>query len=184
MAKEMKWMGAILIVLFAGYFINSFQQGKYNAKSDRIFNIDQTDIFSIEISKDNESLKLSFNGENWNLVDHDTLTVKGNTINSFFSTMLKLEKTSLVSKNPDNWKKFMVDDSSGAKLRFLDYENNVLSEVTIGRSNAEWSSSNIRIGDNPEVYHTSENVSWQINPSPTYWGEVVQADSVSSGIED
>jgi len=184
MAKEMKWMGAILIVLFAGYFINSFQQGKYNAKSDRIFNIDQTDIFSIEISKDNESLKLSFNGENWNLVDHDTLTVKGNTINSFFSTMLTLEKTSLVSKNPDNWKKFMVDDSSGAKLRFLDYENNVLSEVTIGRSNAEWSSSNIRIGGNPEVYHTSENVSWQINPSPTYWGEVVQADSVSSGIED
>jgi len=85
----------------------------------------------------------------------------------------------LVSKNPENWKKFMVDDSSGSKLRFFDYENNVLSEVTIGRSNAEWSSSNIRVGDGPEVYHTNENVSWQINPSPTYWGEIIKDDSTS-----
>ena len=98
--------------------------------------------------------------------------------------MLTLEKTSLVSKNPANWNKFMVDDSSGAKLKFLDFENKVLSEVVVGRSNAEWSSSNIRIGDKPEVYHTSENVSWQINPSPTYWGEVVQADSISTQAED
>ena len=56
--------------------------------------------------------------------------------------------------------------------------------MVVGRSNAEWSPSNIRIGDKPEVYHTSENVSWQINPSPTYWGEVVQADSISTQAKD
>ena len=179
MGKEMRWMAVLLVVLVAGYFINSFQQGKYNASSDRIFNIDQSDIFSLEISKDNESVKLSFDGESWEILDHDSLTVKANTINSFFTTILTLEKTSLVSKNPANWHKFMVDDSSGAKLKFLDFESKVLSEVVVGRSNAEWSSSNIRIGDQPEVYHTSENISWQINPSPTYWGEVVQADSIS-----
>ena len=78
----------------------------------------------------------------------------------------------------------MVDDSSGAKLKLLDFESKVLSEVVVGRSNAEWSSSNIRIGDGPEVYHTSENISWQINPSPSYWGEVVQSDSTSSEIEE
>ena len=88
-------------------------------------------------------------------MDHDSLTVKANTINSFFTTMLNLEKTSLVSKNPSNWHKFMVDDSSGAKLKFLDFESKVLSEVVVGRSNAEWSSSNIRIGDVPEVYPVS-----------------------------
>ena len=184
MGKEMRWMAVLLVVLVAGYFINSFQQGKYNASSDRIFNFDQSDIFSLEISKDNESVKLSFDGESWEILDHDSLTVKANTINSFFSTILALEKTSLVSKNPVNWKKFMVDDSSGAKLKLLDFESKVLSEVVVGRSNAEWSSSNIRIGDGPEVYHTSENVSWQINPSPSYWGEVVQSDSTSSEIEE
>ena len=88
MVKEMRWMAVLLIVLVAGYFINSIQQGKYNASSDRIFNIDQSDIFSLEISKDNESVKLSFDGESWEILDHDSLTVKANTINSFFTTML------------------------------------------------------------------------------------------------
>ena len=184
MGKGMKWMGIAFVVLFIGFFINSAQQGRYNAKSDRIFNIDRADIFLVEISKDKETVLLSYNGENWSIIDHDSLTVKSNTINSFFSTMLNLKKTSLVSKNPDNWKKFMVDDSTGAKLKFLDFEKKVLSEVIIGRSNAEWSSSNIRVGDGPEVYHTNENVSWQINPSPTYWGEVVTTDSSSSETED
>ena len=184
MGKEMKRMGIVLAILFAGYFINSSQQGQYNSKSDRIFNIDKADVFSIEISKENEAISLTYNGEDWSIVDHDSLTVKVNTVNSFFSTILSLEKTSLVSKNPANWKKFMVDDSSGSKLRFLDYENNVLSKVIIGRSNAEWSSSNIRIGDEPEVYHTNENVSWQINPSPMYWGEVVKNDSIATETEE
>jgi len=180
MGKEMKWMGIILMALCIGYLINSFQQGQYNSKSDRIFSIDKADVFSIEITKENETISLTFDGESWSMPNHDSLTVKANTVNSFFTTILNLEKTSLVSKNPENWKKFMVDDSSGSKLRFFDYENNVLSEVTIGRSNAEWSSSNIRIGDGPEVYHTNENVSWQINPSPTYWGETINDDSTSS----
>ena len=55
MGKEMKRMGIVLGVLFAGYFINSSQQGKYNSKSDRIFNINKADVFSIEISKENEA---------------------------------------------------------------------------------------------------------------------------------
>ena len=122
MGKEMKWMGIAFVVLFIGFFINNAQQGRYNAKSDRIFNIDRADIFLVEISKDKETVLLSYNGENWSIIDHDSLTVKSNTINSFFSTMLNLKKTSLVSKNPDNWKKFMVDDSTGAKLKFLDFE--------------------------------------------------------------
>ena len=88
MGKEMRWMAVLLIVLVAGYFINSLQQGKYNASSDRIFNIEQSDIFSLEISKDNETVKLSFDGENWKILDHDSLTVKANTINNFFNTCL------------------------------------------------------------------------------------------------
>ena len=58
----------------------------------------------------------------------------------------------------------MVGDSTGTHLKFIDYNNETLSKIVVGRSNAEWSTSNIRIGDSPEVHHTSENVSWQINP--------------------
>ena len=74
----------------------------------------------------------------------------------------------------------MVGDSTGTHLKFLDYNKNTLAQITVGRSNAEWSTSNIRINDEPEVYHSSENVSWQINPSPNHWGEVVEPDSTKS----
>ena len=58
---------------------------------------------------------------------------------------------------------FMVGDSTGTHLKLLDHDQQALGKITVGRSNAEWSSSNIRIGDQPEVYHSSENITWQMN---------------------
>ncbi|MEC9437031.1 MAG: DUF4340 domain-containing protein [Candidatus Neomarinimicrobiota bacterium] len=179
MGKQMKWMIAALIVLLALFAINSYQQGKYNATSDRVFDLERENIFAFEISKGDEFISLSFDGESWYLDEHDSLTVKSNTVNSFLNTILSLKKTSLVSTNSSKWDKFMVGDSTGTHLKLLDHDQQALGKITVGRSNAEWSSSNIRIGDQPEVYHSSENITWQMNPSPTYWGEVIKPDSSS-----
>ena len=179
MANQLKWMTIVLIILLGALAINSNQQKRYNAKSDLIFDINRDDVFAFEISKSNESLKLNYDGESWSIENHDSLTVKTNTIGSFFNVILTLKKTSLVSKNPDNWDKFMVGDSTGTHLKFIDYNSETLAKIVVGRSNAEWSTSNVRIANDPEVYHTSENISWQINPSPTYWGEVVKPDSAN-----
>ena len=75
----------------------------------------------------------------------------------------------------------MVGDSTGTHLSFFDYNGLLLSNIIVGRSNAEWASSNVRIGDKVEVYQTNENVSWQLNTSATFWGEVPsspEADSI------
>ena len=66
----------------------------------------------------------------------------------------------------------MVGDSTGTHLNFLDYNGELLGNIIVGRSNAEWSSNNVRIEDGVEVYQTNENVSWQLNTSATFWGEV------------
>jgi hypothetical protein len=47
MAKQLKWMGFVLVFLIAIYAINSTQQKKYNAKSDLIFDIDRDDVFAL-----------------------------------------------------------------------------------------------------------------------------------------
>ena len=52
--------------------------------------------------------------------------------------------------------------------------------IIVGRSNADWASSNIRIGDAVEVYQSNENISWQLNTSPTHWGEVPEPVSTDS----
>ena len=173
----------ILIILFA---ISQFNQNSLSSKSDQVFSIGRDDIFGIEIHELSDSISLSFNGDTWSIDDHDSLTVKENTINSFFEKILDLKRTTLISRNSSKWDKFMVGDSTGTHLIFLDYNNESIGKIIVGRSNAEWSSSNIRIGDAIEVYQSNENISWQLNTSPTHWGEVpepLSADSLDIDLE-
>ena len=173
----------ILIILFA---ISQFNQNSLSSKSDQVFSIGRDDIFGIEIHELSDSISLSFNGDTWSIDDHDSLTVKENTINSFFEKILDLKRTTLISRNSSKWDKFMVGDSTGTHLIFLDYNNESIGKIIVGRSNAEWSSSNIRVGDAIEVYQSNENISWQLNTSPTHWGEVpepLSADSLDIDLE-
>ena len=129
MGSQMKWMSIALVVLIALFGLNSFQQSKYNASSDQIFDLERDSIFAFEIIKGQEFVSLSFDGENWSIDNHDSLTIKPNTINSFFNTILALKKTSLVSTNPSKWDKFMVGDSTGTHLKFYDYNKNPIAQI-------------------------------------------------------
>ena len=184
MAKYRIWIIGLvsLLILFS---LSQFKQNSLDTRSDQIFNIDKSDIFGINIHQGIDSLSLSFNGDNWSIINHDSLQVKDNTLNGFFDKLLNLKRTSLVSKNPLKWDKFMVGDSTGTHLVFLDYNGESLGSIIVGRSNAEWSSSNVRIENEIEVYQTNENVSWQLNTSPTHWGEVptpAEPDSTDSDL--
>lgn len=65
-----------------------------------------------------------------------------------------------------------MGDSTGTHLVLKDYNSEPIANAVVGRSNAEWSSSNIRFGEETDVYQTSENITFQLNTAPTYWGEV------------
>ena len=93
MGSQMKWMSIALVVLIALFGLNSFQQSKYNASSDQIFDLERDNIFAFEIIKGQEFVLLLFDGENWSIDNHDSLTIKPNTINSFFNTILALKKS-------------------------------------------------------------------------------------------
>ena len=179
MAK-MKWLFIALPILIVVFLFNSFQQSKLGTNSNQIFEIEKKDIFNIDISKADENISLFFDGQNWSIDGNDTLVVKENTVDGFFNSVLKVKRTSMVSKNKNNWDKFNVGDSTGTNLVLRDYNNEILSKIIVGSSKAEWSSSNIRINDEVEVYQTNENISWQLNTSPTYWGEVPKPDTTST----
>jgi len=184
MAKYRIWIIGLVSLLIV-FSLSQFKQNSLDTRSDQIFNIDKSDIFEINIHQGIDSLSLSFNGDSWSILNHDSLQVKDNTLNDFFDKLLSLKRTSLVSKNASKWDKFMVGDSTGTHLDFLDYNGEYLGSIIVGRSNAEWSSSNVRIEDEVEVYQTNENVSWQLNTSPTHWGEVpapAEQDSTDSDL--
>jgi len=168
----MKWLLIALGVLVVLFGINQFQQSNLSSNSDKVFNLNQDDIFNFKISNGEEAISLSFNGESWSIDGNDTLVVKDNTVNSFFDKLLTVKRTSLVSNNQSKWDKFNVGDSTGIHLNLKDHNGESLGLLTIGKSNSEWASSNIRIGEEIEVYQTNDNITWQLNTSPTYWGEV------------
>ena len=179
MVKYRIWIVGLiaLIILFT---LTQFKQSSLTSRSDQIFNINKSEIFGIQIRNGEDSLSLSFNGDSWSILGHDSLKVKDNALNSFFDKLLNLKRTSLVSKNLSKWDKFMVGDSTGIHLNFFDYNGELLSNIIVGRSNAEWASNNVRIGDKVEVYQTNENVSWQLNTSATFWGEVPSPPAADS----
>ena len=84
MGKNMKWLLIALGVLVVLFGINQFQQSNLSSNSDKVFNLNQDDIFNFKISNGEEAISLSFNGESWSIDGNDTLVVKDNTVNSFF----------------------------------------------------------------------------------------------------
>jgi len=172
MGKHMKRLLIVLGVLVVLFGINQMQQLGRASSSDQVFDLQRDDVFSFDITKGQESISLLYNGESWSIEGNDTLVVKENTMNSFFDNILKVKRTSLVSRNEAKWEKFNVGDTTGTQLVLMDHNGESLGEIVVGRSNAEWSSSNIRVGNESEVYQTNKNISWQLNTSPTHWGEV------------
>ena len=148
---KMKWLFIALLILIIVFLINSNQQNKLGSNSDQIFEIEKENIFFIDISKADEIISLLFDGQSWSIKGNDTLIVKENSIDSFFNSILKVKRTSMVSKNKNNWDKFNVGDSTGTQLVLSDQNKNVLGKIIVGSSKSEWSLSNIRFDNQIEV---------------------------------
>ena len=75
MNKYKGWIFGLiaLVILFS---ISQFNQNSLLSKSDQVFNIERDDIFGINIHQLSDSISLSFNGDNWSIDGHDSLTVK------------------------------------------------------------------------------------------------------------
>ena len=58
MGSQMKWMSIALLVLIALFGLNNFQQSKYNASSDQIFDLERDSVFAFEITKGQEFVLL------------------------------------------------------------------------------------------------------------------------------
>ena len=174
---KMKWMIPFLVAVLALFALSRYSQSSYYLKSDNIFQIEKSDIFNVLIFQNEDTLSLTYDGEAWAIDNHDTLEIKQNNLDSFLDKITSLEKGSLVSKNKKNWDKYMVGDSTGTHFVLKNVSGDIIAQATVGRSGSEWSSSNIRINNATEVYQTNENISWQLNTSADYWGEVPQSDS-------
>ena len=92
-------------------------------------------------------------------------------MDNLFDKVLKVNRGTIISENPEKYGKYSVDDSTGTHLAVIDSKGETVGYYVFGRSKSDYSRSYIRIGDDPNVYLADQNVTYMLSTRETYWGE-------------
>ena len=176
MTKNFKISLIVLVVLTGVYFLNIRSQGKLESTSTAIFTYDPEDVFKILIQMGEEAVELARVDTLWRISGNDTLVTKPRSIENLFDKVLKVNRGTIISENPEKYDKYFVDDSTGTHLAVINSEGKTVGYYVFGRSKSDYSRSYIRIGDDPKVYLVDQNVIYMLATRETYWGEKPKED--------
>ena len=186
MNKSLQYLIISFVLLLFLFFINRFQQNKYNSSSELIFNIDDDRIYRILFLDTNgDSLAIIKTDTTWTMPQSDTLIIKDRQINQFFEKVVNGKYDMIRSKNPDNWSKYGVTDSLGKTVSLFDSNNKLIKSVIFSNKGQDYSHNNYRIIGENEVYRTTENIFYLINITPSYWGSPpkIEVDTLKSQLQ-
>ena len=171
MTKNLQIALIVLIVLIGVFFLNKSSQSKLDSTSEAIFNDDTEDIFKFLIQKGEEAIELARVDTLWRISGNDTLEIKSRSMDNLFDKVLKVNRGTIISENPEKYGNYSVDDSTGTHLAVIDSKGETVGYYVFGRSKSDYSRSYIRIGDDPNVYLADQNVTYMLSTRETYWGE-------------
>ena len=163
-----------LIMLIIFFVINLNTQQRLESRSSKIFSIDSNIIQKIIIKSAGDMIELSKLDTTWMIVGHDSLQCKQNLIDSFFDRVLTLESETTMTKNENKWSIYSVDDSLGTNLEIIDSNANSLGTYIFGASSSDYSRCYLRKMGSSEVLLVNQNVMYNLQANPMYWGEVIQ----------
>ena len=171
MTKNVQIALIVLVILVGIYFLNKSSQTKFESTSEAIFNDEPEDIFKFLIQQDQEAIELSRVDTLWRISGNDTLEVKSRSMDNLFDKVLKVNRGTIISENPEKYGKYSVDDSTGTHLAVINSKGETVGYYVFGRSKSDYSRSYVRVGSDPKVYLADQNVTYMLQTRPTYWGE-------------
>ena len=171
MTKNFQIALIILGVLIGIFFFNKHSQSKLETVSEAIFTADIEDIFKFLIQKGEEAIELARVDTMWRISGNDTLEIKSQSMDNLFDKVLKVNRSTIISENPEKYGKYSVDDSTGTHLAVIDAKGENVGYYIFGRSKSDYSRSYVRMGSDPKVYLADQNVTYMLQTRPTYWGE-------------
>ena len=171
MTKNVQIALIILVILVGIYFLNKNSQTKFESMSVVIFNDEPEDIFKFLIQQGQEAIELSRVDTLWRISGNDTLEVKSRSMDNLFDKVLKVNRGTIISENPEKYGKYSVDDSTGTHLAVINSKSETVGYYVFGRSKSDYSRSYVRVGSDPKVYLADQNVTYMLQTRPTYWGE-------------
>ena len=171
MTKNLQIALVVLALLIGVFFINKNSQLKLESVSEVIFTDDTEDIFKFLIQNREEAIELFRVDTMWRIFDNDTLEIKSRSMDNLFDKVLKVNRGTIISENPEKYRKYSVDDSTGTHLAVINSKGETVGYYVFGRSKSDYSRSYVRVGDDPKVYLADLNVTYMLQTRPTYWGE-------------
>ena len=171
MTKNFQIALIILVVLIGMFFLNKNSQSKLETVSEAIFVDDIEDIFKFLIQKGEEAIELARVDTMWRISGNDTLEIKSQSMDNLFDKVLKVNRGTIISENPEKYGKYSVDDSTGTHLAVIDSKGETVGYYIFGHSKSDYSRSYVRVGSDPKVYLADQNVTYMLQTRPTYWGE-------------
>ena len=178
MTKNLKITLILLALLVGLYLLTERGQLQYRTQSSQLFMLEVDDIYRFLIQNKTNAIELSRQDSSWVISGNDTLVVKSQSIDNFLDKVLLIEAVTRVSKNPENWSKYSVDDSTGTHLALIDLDGNTIEYAVFGRSKSDYARNYVRTHKDPQVYLTNENILHYLSTLPTYWGEVPKAEEL------
>ena len=167
-------IGFIILCIMSGlYFLNLNNQKNYSSSTTELTTIEQDEIKKILIQAQGEAIELIRIDTTWSITGHDTLTIKKQPLISFFDKVLNLKLETVMTKKEEKWGTFNIDDSSGTHLALVDFNDNTISYFVFGRSNSDYARCYVRRNTSSDVYLASENVMFNFQTRPEYWGEKI-----------
>ena len=171
MTKNLQIAFIVLVVFTGLYFLNRSSQSKLESTSQAIFTDDPEDIFKFLIQNGEEAIELARADTTWRISGNDTLVIKSRSIDNLFDKVLKVNRGTIISENPERYHKYSVDDSSGIHLAVINAKGETVGYYVFGRSKSDYSRSYVRVGNDPKVYLADQNVTYMLATRATYWGE-------------
>ena len=114
MARQTRIIVIVLGIVLIIFFINRQSQKKYTVQTKTVVSHGKDDIHRFVVQKEDQEIELVRSDTSWVISGHDSLSVKLSSLDSFFDNILQLSKElDPISKNPDNWSKYSVSDSTG-----------------------------------------------------------------------
>ena len=171
MTKNLNISLIVLATLIGIYLLNIRSQGKHESTSTAIFKDDPEDIFKILIQKGDKAVELARVDTIWKISGNDTLVTKPRSIENLFDKILKVNRGTIISENPNNYGKYSLDDSTGTHLAVINSKGKTVGYYVFGRSKSDYSRSYVRVFNDPKVYLADQNVLYMLSTQATYWGE-------------
>jgi hypothetical protein len=164
MNKKLIIILAVLVVIFLLTKLNNKSE-----KTINFFDADSADVFAIEISSVEESIKLSKESGEWMITEPVNYKPQTNKIEDIFSKVLPAETSDIpVSESESSFDTYDVTDSLGTKFKIFDKSGKVLSDVIIGSSSNYNYSHARRAGEN-NIYQLKSNISYSLKPTLKNW---------------